>query len=271
MTPNFTKGNKQLLITPGRMIRIYHTPDSKIDDAIGLVTLALDRKLPFAYKTVKPMYYLEYEGMSCDKYGKNKRYWYKECVSFDKTTRDQFMNNYYKLKRALRLLHDEGYVKTYWVRNDRRRFRCIWYADKPNQPLNVTEIHYGQFPPDYKSPPHVLRYKLRKKYARRELMSDTAIHAMRQAFPSVYEMKQIDPDRVVPNGKVQPYIDTSDDGNGGEWDAHDMVMREEANRIHAGNNINIYQQGKELRHWFIAVIAYYTPVSKLGKVVNTYA
>jgi len=126
MTPVFNRPNKTLIMLPGKWLRIAKTPQSKIDNAEAVVLSALDRVLPFAYATVRPMYYLEYittypNGGGLEyitTYPNGGGYGvpvheYKECMSMDTKAKSVMISNYYKLKRALRFLYNEGYVESY--------------------------------------------------------------------------------------------------------------------------------------------------------------
>lgn len=179
-------------------IRVRGCHPKDISNAESIVLDALDRKLPFAFNTVKKQYSLQYvrtfavskwiesgvvtpEGMGIE-WDTDQIHEYQRIVIYDIKTRMAMKNNYDKLISSLMLLAREGYVKTFTCRSDCPRLRVVWYVDSPDERLDIQEIDYI-LPPDFGTHPHKPKWRQKFKDKMAQRTFDGALLAMREAFP----------------------------------------------------------------------------------------
>ena len=255
MTPVFDRPTKRLIMLPGKWLRITKIPQGKIDDAEAIVLSALDRLLPFAYATVRPMYYLKQIHKFKNKEGDTIRQ-YEECVSLDTTTRYRMISNYYKLKRALKFLYEQGYVESYLCMKHEPRLRVQWVVDADTTREEIQELDYG-FRPDYEHTPQPHRMKYRSKFKRLLKQHDIG-------FPAK-KLKDI-----VPQGKLAKQWEPQVNKGSGEYDPDILMVREGDKHHHKVVNNAVYVKGETARNDFIVRLASILYYNTKGKEINCY-
>ena len=271
MTPVFDSkdGSKRLIMLPNKWLHIKYTKSASIKNAERIVYSALDRLLPYAYKTVKKQFYLtacgwkgepvdtveeqaryvvtELEEMRDDKdYLENTRTVhraYVQCSYFDAKAKNIMTSNYHKLEKALELLHREGYVHSYHLRSTEPVLRIRWECDVKHEKIKYDKVDYS-FPATYKSPPSKIRMKYRSKFKRLNNMRDSG-------FP-IRRMDEITPQGmlVVTSAPTKVFE--------GRIESQDMVKVHDVNdESFKLQNKEIYRKGMKLRNWFIITMAKY--------------
>jgi hypothetical protein len=253
----------QLIIGGGQGLVIEHIPHHKVEQAKSFVDECASHQRGFCYKRVvkiplasgrnirQEMVTLKRERMNAATIQGRADRITERLVDMRKTEREHYQydvqayrtlrSNYDKLKRCLDLLCEEGEVEAYTLTGE-GHLSIKWWTVHQSIHLQVVEQGWTFD---------------REKAVGVVLARDAQIHVASH-----------------PNHGI--YFDDGSWGTGpatkgsGEYPVDIVKTHNQNTHNVTADNKALYENGRLLREWFIAVMAYYTPADKLGKVVNTY-
>jgi hypothetical protein len=227
--------------------KVIHQPsDARINEAQRIVNLAIDHQFPHAYKCVKPMYYLVLRAEYTNREGIVVRN-YEQRVSVDESAKLTMVNNYYKLRTALKFLAEEGYVASYSLFNNKLELKVTWYDDLGASFETVTDYSRQVTVPTEVEPfRRLIGYKQRKKRSDPpEFWIPMSLHKGLQ-------------------GKKQGMLESANfvfypKAFDGAYYGDDMILRQSFNEGEQARQRGLYEQARLARIVFIHLMARWYP------------